>query len=104
MPQRPPYCVPANSTPENVTVLYAYCLYNHSYPRQTGADLGFYEGGCPINLKGAPEGAKPPTWAPTAGLYGGDVGSSPENLKIHSLSDAFSRLETGSEGVSKQLH
>jgi len=27
MPQRPPpYCVPANSTPENVTVLYMLCL------------------------------------------------------------------------------
>jgi len=33
-------------------------------------------------MKGAPEGTKPPTCAPTAGLYGGDVGPSPENLKI----------------------
>ena len=46
------------------------------------ADLRFYKGGCPIHLKGAPEGTKPPTCAPTAGLYGGDVGPSPENLKI----------------------
>jgi len=53
-----------------------------SYPRQTGADLGFYKSGCPIHLKGAPEGTKPPTCAPTAALYAGDVGLSPENLKI----------------------
>jgi len=46
------------------------------------ADLGFYKGGCPIHLKGALEGAKPPTCAPTTGLYGGDVGPYPENLKI----------------------
>jgi len=26
MLQRPPYCVPANSTSENVTVLYMLCL------------------------------------------------------------------------------
>ena len=55
------------------------CITACSYPRQTGADLGFV---CPIHLKGSPEGAKPPTCALTAGLYGGDVGLSPENLKI----------------------
>ena len=31
-----------------------------------GADPGFYKGWCPIHLKGAPEGAKPPTCASNA--------------------------------------
>ena len=45
------------------------------------ADLGFYKGGCPIHLKGTPERAKPPTCAPTAGLYSGDVGPSPRKFE-----------------------
>ena len=43
----------------------------------SGVDLGFYKSGCPIHLKGAPEGAKPPNMRAE-----GDVGVFPENLKI----------------------
>jgi len=36
-----------------------------------GADLGFYKGGCPIHVKGAPKGGKPPTCAAKARLRRG---------------------------------
>ena len=45
----------------------------------TVADLGFGKGGCPIDQKGAPQGAKPPTYAPKARRWG--YGASPRKFE-----------------------